>query len=60
MPRLNSSGPIMSFSLMILLVTAAPNPLAAQPFAGCPSTEILAAFNAFAGVGKPPPDAWRS
>jgi metallo-beta-lactamase class B len=60
MPRLTSSGPIMSFVLMVLLVTAAPNPLAAQPFTGCPSTEILTAFNAFASVGKLPPDAWRS
>ena len=48
------------FALTFLLVTASANPLAAQPFEGCPSREILAAFNAFASVGKPPPDAWRS
>ena len=36
------------------------NSLAAQPFNGCPSKEIRAAFNDFASVGKPPPDAWRS
>jgi metallo-beta-lactamase class B len=51
---------IMSFALMVLLVTASANPLAAQPFEGCPSTGILAAFNDFASVGKPPPDAWRN
>src|SRR6185312_2324992 len=48
------------FALAILLVTVSANPLAAQPFEGCPSKEILDAFNAFASVGKPPPDDWRS
>jgi metallo-beta-lactamase class B len=48
------------FALAISLVTGSTNPLVAQPFEGCPSKEILAAFNAFASVGKPPTDAWRS
>lgn len=48
------------YALAILLVTVSVNPLAAQPFEGCPSKEILAAFNAFASVGKPPPDTWRN
>jgi metallo-beta-lactamase class B len=48
------------FALAILLVTVSADPLAAQPFEGCPSKEILAAFNAFASIGKPPPDEWRS
>jgi metallo-beta-lactamase class B len=60
MPCLTSSKLIMSFAFTVLLVTASANPLAAQPFEGCPSKEILAAFNAFASVGKPPPDSWRS
>ena len=60
MPRLTLSERIMSFALTVLLMTALTNPLAAQPFEGCPSKEILAAFNDFASVGKPPPDAWRS
>src|SRR6266702_2616487 len=60
MPRLTLSEQIMSFGLAVLLVTASGNPLAAQPFEGCPSKEILAAFNAFASVGKPPPDDWRN
>jgi metallo-beta-lactamase class B len=50
----------MSFGLTVLLMTVSANPLAAQTFDGCPSKEILAAFNAFASVGKPPPDDWRS
>ena len=57
MPRLTLSR---LFALAILLVTVSANPLAAQPFEGCPSKEILAAFNAFASAGKPPPDGWRS
>ncbi len=57
MPRLTLST---LFALAILLVTVSANPLAAQPFEGCPSKEILAAFNAFASVGKPPPDDWRN
>jgi metallo-beta-lactamase class B len=56
MPRLILSK---LFALAILLVTVSANPLAAQPFEGCPSKEILAAFSAFASVGKPPPDDWR-
>jgi len=36
------------------------SPLAAQPFNGCPSEEILAAWNDFGLAGKPPPAAWRS
>jgi metallo-beta-lactamase class B len=51
--------PSKLFALAILLMTMSANPLAAQPFEGCPSKEILAAFNAFASVGKPPPDDWR-
>jgi metallo-beta-lactamase class B len=60
MLRRTSSKLFMSFVLMVLLVTASANPLAAQPFVGCPSKEIQTAFNDFASVGKPPPDAWRS
>jgi metallo-beta-lactamase class B len=49
-------------NLIGLLASAAlfANPLAAQPFNGCPAREILTAFNDFGLVGKPPPVAWRS
>jgi hypothetical protein len=60
MPRLTLSERIMSFALTVLLVSGLTNPLAAQPFVGCPSKEILAAFNDFASVGKPPTVAWRT
>ena len=60
MPRLTLSERIMSFALTVLLVSGLTNPLAAQPFEGCPSKEILAAFNDFASVGKPPTVAWRT
>ena len=48
-------GPLAGAALFVLA-----NPLAAQPFVGCPSKEILAAFDDFMLVGKPPPDAMRS
>jgi len=60
MSRLIFSELIMSFALAVLLMTMSANPLTAQPLEGCHSEEILAAFNAFASVGKPPPDDWRS
>jgi metallo-beta-lactamase class B len=60
MPRLTLSELIMSFVLTVLLVTASANPLAAQPFKGCPSKEILASWEDFGLTGKPAPDVWRS
>lgn len=55
---------LASRGLIALLVCAAlfglSNPLAAQPFNGCPSEEILAAWNDFGLAGKPPTVAWRS
>ncbi len=60
MPRLTLSEQIMSFVLTVLLATASANPLAAQPFKGCPSEEILASWEDFGLTGKPAPDVWRS
>ena len=58
--RPNPFSASRAFALIPLLVTALTKPLAAQPFEGCPSKEILAAFNDFASVGKPPTATWRA
>lgn len=48
-----------SFALAALLAAASINPVAAQPFEGCPSQPILARFEDFGRTGKMPPDLGR-
>ena len=62
MPRPALSELIGAFALAALVAIASANPLAAQPappFAGCPSSEILARFEEFGRTGKMPPDLGR-
>src|ERR1051325_7383489 len=47
------------FAPVILLATMSAGPLAAQPFEGCPSEQILARFEDFSRTGKMPPDLGR-
>ena len=47
------------FAPVILLAAMSASPLAAQPFEGCPSEQILARFEDFGRTGKMPPDLGR-
>jgi metallo-beta-lactamase class B len=58
MRRLALRDLIWSLACAVLIIQA--DPLTAQPFNGCPSEDIQAAWNDFGLAGKPPPAAWRT
>jgi metallo-beta-lactamase class B len=59
MPRPANFETIKSIAIAALLTAASAQGVAAQPFDGCPSTEILARFEDFGRTGKMPPDLGR-
>ena len=59
MPRPAIFETIKSIAITALLTAASAQGVAAQPFDGCPSTEILARFEDFGRTGKMPPDLGR-
>lgn len=55
----HSSTHVGSLIFVMMILAASVNSVAAQPFEGCPSKEILARFQDFGRTGKMPPDLGR-